>query len=81
MPGFEAVSWQGVVVPAGTPRAIVNRLQLEIATALQSAEVSQRLVNEGTTPGGIMPDAFAAYIRSEIAKWAKVVKIAGARAD
>ncbi len=81
VPGFEAVSWQGVVVPAGTPRVIVNRLQTEISKALQSAEVSQRLIAEGTTPGGITPDAFAAYIKSEIAKWAKVMKIAGARAD
>jgi len=81
VPGFEAVSWQGVVVPAGTPRAIVNRLHVEIAKALQSAEVSQRLAAEGTTPGGITPDAFAAYIKSEIAKWAKVMKIAGAKAD
>ena len=79
--GFEAVSWQGVVVPAGTPRAIVNRLHNEIAKALQSADVSQRLIAEGTTPGGITPDAFAAYIKSEITQWAKVVKIAGARAD
>ena len=81
VPGFEAVSWQGVVVPAGTPRVIVNRLHGEVAKALQSPEVSQRLIAEGTTPGGITPDVFAAYIRSEIAKWAKVVKIAGARAD
>ena len=81
VPGFEAVSWQGVVVPAGTPRAIVSRLHSEVAKALQSPEVSQRLNVEGTTPGGITPDAFAAYIKSEIAKWAKVVKIAGAKAD
>ncbi|HTE14480.1 MAG TPA: tripartite tricarboxylate transporter substrate binding protein [Burkholderiales bacterium] len=81
VPGFEAVSWQGVVVPAGTPRAIVSRLHVEIAKALQAPEVSQRLAAEGTTPGGIAPDAFAAYIKSEIAKWAKVVKLSGARAD
>ncbi len=81
VPGFEAVSWQGVVVPAGTPLVIVNRLHGEVAKALLSPEVSQRLIAEGTTPGGIPPNVFAAYIRSEIAKWAKVVKIAGARAD
>ena len=81
VPGFEATSWQGVVVPAGTPLAIVNRLQNEIAKALQSPDVAQRLAAEGTAAGGITPDVFAAFIRSEIAKWAKVVKISGARAD
>ncbi len=81
VPGYEATSWQGVVVPAGTPRAIVNLLHTEIARALQSPEVTERLAAEGSTPGGITPQAFAAHIQSEIAKWAKVVKMSGARAD
>jgi tripartite-type tricarboxylate transporter receptor subunit TctC len=81
VPGFEAVSWQGVVVPAGTPPAIVKRLHAEVAKALQAPDVLQRLTAEGTTAGGIAPEVFAAYIKSEIAKWAKVVKIAGAKAD
>ena len=81
VPGYEATSWQGVVVPAGTPRAIVYRLYREIARALQSPEVMERLAAEGSTAGGITPEAFAVYIRSEIAKWAKVVKMSGARAD
>ena len=81
VPGYEATSWQGVVVPAGTPRAIVYRLYSEIARALQSPEVMERLAAEGSTAGGITPEAFAAYIRSEIAKWAKVVKMSGAKAD
>jgi len=81
VPGYEATSWQGVVVPAGTPRAIVNRLHIEIARALQSPEVTERLAAEGSTPGGITPQAFAMHIQSEIAKWAKVVKMSGARAD
>jgi len=81
VPGYEATSWQGVVVPAGTPRGIVNRLQTEIARALQSPEVMERLAAEGSTAGGITPEAFAAYIKSETAKWAKVVKMSGARAD
>ena len=81
VPDYEATSWQGVVVPAGTPRVIVNRLHTELAKALQSPEVVERLAAEGATSGGFTPDEFARYIRSEIAKWAKVVKISGARAD
>jgi tripartite-type tricarboxylate transporter receptor subunit TctC len=79
--GYEATSWQGVVTPAGTPRAIVNRLHGEIAKALQTPDVKERMAAEGSTPGGIAPEAFAAYIRSETAKWAKVVSISGARAE
>ncbi len=81
VPGYEATSWQGVVAPAGTPGAIIRRLHGEIVKALQSQEVTERLVAEGTTTGGITPESFAAHIRSEIAKWAKVVKMSGARAD
>jgi tripartite-type tricarboxylate transporter receptor subunit TctC len=81
VPGFETTSWQGVVVPAGTPRVIVDRLYAEISKALQAPDITQRLAAEGTTAGGIPPDTFATFIKSEIAKWAKIVKLSGARAD
>ena len=81
VPGYEATSWQGVVVPAGTPRVIVDRLYREVVKALQSPDIADRLAAEGTVTGGIAPDAFAAFIKSETAKWAKVVKVSGARAD
>jgi tripartite-type tricarboxylate transporter receptor subunit TctC len=75
--GFDATSWQGVVVPAGTPPAIVHRLHAEIAKALKSPDLGERVQAEGATTGGIAPEAFAALIKSEIAKWARVVKSAG----
>ena len=81
VPGYEATSWQGVVVPAGTPHAIVERLHAEIAKALQAPDVKDRMTVEGSTPGGITPAAFAVFIKSETAKWAKVVKLSGAKVE
>ncbi len=81
LPGFEASSWQGVLAPARTPKAIVERLHREIVKALHSPEVERRLQAEGSEIGGIPPEAFAAYIRKEIAKWTRVVKEAGIRVE
>jgi tripartite-type tricarboxylate transporter receptor subunit TctC len=73
VPGYEANSWQGVVAPAGTPKPIINRLHTEIVKALRSPEITGRLVAEGSEIGGISPDEFGRYIRTEITKWKKVV--------
>jgi tripartite-type tricarboxylate transporter receptor subunit TctC len=81
LPGFEASSWQGVVAPARTPKPIVERLHREFVKALHSPEVERRLLAEGSEIGGITPEAFAAYIRSEIAKWTRVVKEVGIRPE
>jgi tripartite-type tricarboxylate transporter receptor subunit TctC len=81
MPGFEATAWYGVLAPAGTPRAIVTRLHTEFARALAQPDVRQRLENLGFEIVASPPDVFAAYIKTEIVKWAKVVKASGARAD
>jgi tripartite-type tricarboxylate transporter receptor subunit TctC len=79
--GFESSSWQGVVVPAKTPKAIIDRLHGEIVKALHSKEVEGRLLAEGSEIGGIPPEDFARYIKSEIAKWTKVVKDANIKIE
>jgi tripartite-type tricarboxylate transporter receptor subunit TctC len=74
VPGYESSSWQGVLLPAGTPKPIVDRLHAEIVKALRSKDVESRLLAEGSEIGGISPEEFGRYIKSEIAKWTKVVR-------
>ena len=80
-PGFEASAWYGVLAPAGTPKAIVARLNAEILRVLKIPEVKERLENVGFEIVGGTPEAFAQYIRSEIEKWARVVKASGIKAE
>jgi tripartite-type tricarboxylate transporter receptor subunit TctC len=81
VPGYEAVQWYGVLAPAGTPRDIISKLHTGVVRALQNPEVRQRLLNDGAEPIGSSPDEFAAYLRSETAKWAKVTQAAGIKPD
>lgn len=78
---YEASSWFGILAPAGTPKEIVNKLQSEIAKALASPAVKEKLVGQGADPIGNTPEQFAAFIRSETKKWAVVVKVSGAKVD
>jgi tripartite-type tricarboxylate transporter receptor subunit TctC len=79
--GFEANTWHGVVVPAGTPAAIVARLNREIVAILHMPEIVERLSGQGAEALGSTPEEFAAYIRSETLKWARVVRDSGAKAE
>lgn len=79
--GFDASPWYGVLAPAGTPAAIVARLNTEIIRVLQAPDIKARLVNDGVEIRGGSPQEFAAVIKSERAKWAKVVKESGAKVD
>jgi tripartite-type tricarboxylate transporter receptor subunit TctC len=77
VPGYEAVQWYGVLAPAGTPRPIVQRLHDESVKVLQLPNVRELLVKDGGEPVGNTPEQFAAFIKAETIKWAKVVKDAG----
>ncbi len=81
LPGFEMSAWQGIVVPTATPREIVARLNAEINKAVQNADLRQRLATQGAEPLGGTSEHYAAYIRSELGRWTKVVKDSGARVD
>jgi len=81
LPGFEMSAWQGIVVPAGTPADIVARLNAEVNKALQSADLRARLAAGGSEPLGGTSEQYAAYIRSELGRWAKVVRDSGAKLD
>ena len=79
--GYEASSWFGLLAPAGTPPNIVQRLQQEVAKALATPAVKERLLAQGAVPGGMAPAEFARHIGAEHLKWAKVVQASGAKVD
>jgi tripartite-type tricarboxylate transporter receptor subunit TctC len=80
-PGVEATAWYGVLAPAGTPKPVVARLHGDLVKILKQPDVVQRLDGLGFEIVASTPEQFGAYIRSEIKKWAKVVKASGAKAD
>jgi tripartite-type tricarboxylate transporter receptor subunit TctC len=81
LPGFEAVSWFAMFAPANTPAPVVNKLQAEISKILKSPDISKKLLDLGLDPSGSTPAELAAYQKSEIAKWSKVVKDSGAKVE
>jgi tripartite-type tricarboxylate transporter receptor subunit TctC len=74
VPGYEAASWYGVLAPAATPRPIVQKLNSEIVRIARTPEVRERLAADGADPVGSSPEEFAAYIKRELARWARVIE-------
>ena len=79
VPNYEASVWNGVLAPTGTPRDIITRLNLQITQAVK--EITPALADIGAYPMASTPEEFAAFMRAAVGKWAKVVKLSGARAD
>jgi tripartite-type tricarboxylate transporter receptor subunit TctC len=79
--GFDASSWFGLFAPAGTPRAIIDKVHADVVKALALPEIRERFIGQGAEPGGNTPDQFAAFIRAESDKWTRVVKVSNAKVD
>ena len=81
VPGYEAIQWFGLLAPAGTPQAIIDRLQAETAKILDTPAMKARLALEGAEPIGNTPAEFSALIKAEMAKWSQVAKAAGIKPE
>ena len=81
LPGYQAGTWYGVLAPSGVPREVIAKLHAEISRLLASGEMKERLATQGAEPAGNTPEQFAAMIRAELEKWAKVVKAANIKLE
>lgn len=79
--GFDATSWHGIVVPAGTPRPIVDQISAAVNTALKNADLREKFLTAGAEPMGGAPEQFAAYIKGEVPRWVEVIRQSGAKAE
>ena len=81
LPGYDVTQWWGVLAPAATARAIVMKLNEALGKALRSDDLRKRLAADGADPAGSTPEEFQAFIKSEIARWAPVIKASGAKPE
>jgi tripartite-type tricarboxylate transporter receptor subunit TctC len=81
VPGYEAVIWLGILAPAGTPKAIVERLNAEITRITSSGEMREAWAKQGATAMSMSTEEFGRYLREDIEKWSRIVKVSGAKAD
>jgi len=81
LPGYRAEAFQGMVVPAGVPQAIVNKLSAEVARIVKLPDVAQRFQLDGAEAVGSTPKEFAAFLKAEMQKWSKVIRDAGVKPE
>ena len=81
VPGYESTIWLGLMAPAGTPRAVVNKLNAEVNRIVSRPDVKAEWAKQGAAPMNMSVDEFTQYLRDDIEKWARVVKLSGAKAD
>jgi tripartite-type tricarboxylate transporter receptor subunit TctC len=81
LPGYEVVAWNGLLAPAGTPKAVIDRLSDELAKAMAVAQVREKFSVQGFAASWDTPEQFGSFLRSEVAKWTKTVKASGATLD
>jgi len=81
VPGYEAVIWLGIMAPAGTPKPIVDKLNAEIQKVLAQPDVKEAWAKQGAVPMQMTADEFGKFLAQDIEKWAKVVKVSGAKVD
>ena len=81
LPGFQVIGWFGLFAPAGTPRGVIGKLNAEVVRVLKTAETREKLSGHGLIPGGGSPEDLGRYLSEEIARWAKLVKEAGIKAN
>ena len=80
-PGFEALSWQGLFAPAGTPPALVAKISADVNQAIKAPDIQEYFASRGFLIEGTTPAAFKTFLEAEVKKWSAIVKVSGARAD
>ena len=81
LPGYEAIAWNGILAPAGTPKEVIARLNTELRKVLENPDVRQRFEAQGFAASWNSPTDFGSFVQAEVGKWAKVVQVSGAKVD